>query len=80
MVNSVDADESARLKLSHQNPHCLHRYLFRSAGLKMLKPMFRTTPVILLQFDHEIVTNLIFDNRLHTQDVMSAILDLRCIL
>ena len=34
MANSVDPDETARYEPSQQDLHCLHRYLFWSAGLK----------------------------------------------
>ena len=37
MANSVDPDEMACHELSHLDLHCLHRYLFRSAGLKGLR-------------------------------------------
>ena len=36
MANSMDPDETARYEPSHQDLHCLHRYLFRSTGLKEL--------------------------------------------
>ena len=36
MTNSVDLDETARYKLSHQALHCLQKLLFFSAGLKGL--------------------------------------------
>ena len=39
MANSVDPDETARYKPSHLNLHCLHRYLFWSAGLKGFKSL-----------------------------------------
>ena len=42
MANSVDSDETARYEPSHLEVHCLHRYLYQSAGLKRL----RTSPVI----------------------------------
>ena len=34
MANSVDPDETAHYEPSHLDLHCLHRYLFWSAGLK----------------------------------------------
>ena len=34
MGNSVDPDGTAHYEPSHQNLHCLHRYLFWSAVLK----------------------------------------------
>ena len=34
MANSVDPDETARYEPSHLDLHFLHRYLFRSVGLK----------------------------------------------
>ena len=34
MANSVDPDETAHHKPSHQDLHCLHRCLVWSAGLK----------------------------------------------
>ena len=36
MAKSVDPDEVASYKPSHLDLHCLHRCLFRSAGLKGL--------------------------------------------
>ena len=36
MANSVDPDETAYDEMSHLDLHCLHRYLFWSAGLKGL--------------------------------------------
>ena len=36
MANSIDPDETARYEPSHQDLHCLHRYLFLSAGHKRL--------------------------------------------
>ena len=36
-VNSVDPDEMAHIEPSHQDLHCLHRYLVWSAGLKGFK-------------------------------------------
>ena len=35
MANSVDLDETARDEPSHQDLHCLHRYLFWSAVEKV---------------------------------------------
>ena len=37
MASSVDPDETARYEPSHHRLHCLHRYLFWSAGLKGLR-------------------------------------------
>ena len=37
MGNSVDPDEMAHYEPSHLALHCLHRYLFLSAGLLGLK-------------------------------------------
>ena len=34
MANSVDPDETAHYEPSHQDLHCLHRFLVWSAGLK----------------------------------------------
>ena len=34
MANSVGPDETARYEPSHLDLHCLHMYLFWSAGLK----------------------------------------------
>ena len=34
MANSVDPNETARYEPSHQDLHCLQRYLFGSARLK----------------------------------------------
>ena len=42
MANSVDPDEMAHYKQSHQDLHCLHRYLFWSTRLKGLKHMILT--------------------------------------
>ena len=36
MAYSVDPDETALYEPSHLDLHCLHRYPFRSAGLKGL--------------------------------------------
>ena len=36
MANSVDPDGTARHEPSHLDLHCLHRYLFWSAGLRGL--------------------------------------------
>ena len=36
MANSVGPDETARYEPSHQSLHCLHKYLFKSVGLKGL--------------------------------------------
>ena len=36
MATHVDPDETARHEPSYQDLHCLHRYLFWSAGLKRL--------------------------------------------
>ena len=36
MANSVDPDETAHYELSHQDLHCLHRYVVWFAGLKGL--------------------------------------------
>ena len=36
MAKSVDPDEEARYELSRQDLLCLHRYLFRSGGMKVL--------------------------------------------
>ena len=36
MANSEDPDGTARYEPSHLDLHCLHRYLFWSAGLKVL--------------------------------------------
>ena len=38
MANSVDPNETARDEPSDLNLHCLHRYLFLSAGLKAISP------------------------------------------
>ena len=40
MANSVDPDETARYEPSHQDLHCLHKYLFRSAGLEGLNNIY----------------------------------------
>ena len=39
MANSVDPDETAYYEPSHLELHCLHIYLFWSAGLKGLIPL-----------------------------------------
>ena len=39
MANSVDPDETARYEPSHQDLHCLQRYLYWSSGMKELKSM-----------------------------------------
>ena len=36
MANNVDLDETARNEPSHEDLHCLHWYIFWSAGLKGL--------------------------------------------
>ena len=36
MANSVDPDEMAHYEPSHLDPRCLHRYLYRSTGIKGL--------------------------------------------
>ena len=36
MSNSVHPDETAHYEPSHQDVHCLHRYLLWSVGLKVL--------------------------------------------
>ena len=38
MANSVDPDEMAHYEPSHQDLHCLHKYLFWSAGMEGLRP------------------------------------------
>ena len=44
MADSVDPDETAHYKPSHLDLHCLHRYLFRSAGVKGFN--LKTSPCI----------------------------------
>ena len=37
MANSADTDETARYEPSHQDLHCLHRYMFWSASAERFK-------------------------------------------
>ena len=39
MASSEDPDEKAHFEPSHQDLHCLHRYLYPSTGLKGLREM-----------------------------------------
>ena len=50
MANSSDPDEAARY--SHLDLHCLHRYLFWSAGLKGLTAYHAFPKVWTIPFDY----------------------------
>ena len=40
MANSIDPDETARYKPSHQDLHCLHRDLLWSKGIKGVRGQY----------------------------------------
>ena len=46
MANCVDPDEMAHNEPSHLDLHCLHKYLFWSAGLKGL--MLLLSPALII--------------------------------
>ena len=57
ITNRVDPDETASHEPSIQDLHCLHKYLFWSAGLKWLNPVLRTDNVTFIPDDDPAINN-----------------------
>ena len=63
MANSVDPDEMAHYELSQLDLHCLHRYLFWSAGLKGLMYCIINTVTSSGLFHHNSLDQAISNSR-----------------